>query len=217
MNRINIFITFVATVLLSGCATYKPQYKLPPDHLSEASSLEDIDKSFYLIGNAGNDTDEASRIMQSLGNYIAENNSKDSYVLFLGNSFSPKGMHSKDKKLNKQAENSMQQQLDALKDFKGKIVVLPGNSEWKGGVDGLELEEDFLKERFDGESILQPHNGCPLEGIDISDEIYLLAFDTQWRIAPGLGFDNQVLSHGFNVTGGIAGSDYHALGQGTSA
>ena len=180
MNKINIFITFAASALFFGCATYQPQYKLPSKNLSDVSSLKDIDKSFYLIGNTGNNGEEASKALKSLGNYIAENNSKDSYVLFLGNSFYTKGMQPKDKKLNKQAANSMQSQLNTLKDFKGKIVVLPSKSEWKGGVDGLELQEDFLKERFDGKNILQPHNGCPLEGIDINDDIYLLALDTQW-------------------------------------
>lgn len=181
MNRINIFITFVATTLLSGCATYNPVYKVPQNHTPESSSLEEIDKSFYLIGNAGT-SGKASKTMQSLGNYIAENNSKDSYVLFMGNSFYPQGMQKGKDKLNDEASMAMKEQLDALKDFKGKIVVLPGNLEWKGGVDGLELAEDFLKDKLDGEDILQPNNGCPIEGIDVNDDIFLLALDTQWYL-----------------------------------
>ncbi len=180
MNKINIFITFAATLLLSSCATYHPQYKFPEDQTVSASTVEDIDKSFYLIGNAGSEGEEASAAIQALGKYIAENNSKDSYVLFLGNSFHPNGMQPKDKSARKKAKKSMQHQLDALKGFKGKLVVLPGPNEWMGGVDGLELEEDFLKKRFNNKHILQPHNGCPLEGIDINDDIYLLAVDTQW-------------------------------------
>ncbi len=179
MNRINIFITFLATTLLSGCATYNPIYEDKAAPSSQNSSSEKIEKSFYFIGNAGS-TGKASKAMTSLGNHIAKNNTKDSYVLFLGNSFYPKGMHDKKEQLNKEATNSMQLQLDALKDFKGKIVVLPGNLEWNGGVDGLELEEDFLKSKFNDADILQPNNGCPIEGIDISDDIYLLAIDTQW-------------------------------------
>lgn len=180
MNKINIFITFAIILLFSSCATHNPRYKTPPTPASEDTFLKNIDKSFYLIGNAGNHTDDASKAMQSLGSYLSENNTKDSYVIFLGNSFSPKGMQPKDKKQTKMASASMQAQLETLKDFKGKIIVLPGNLEWKGGVEGLELAEDFLKERFDDQNILQPHNGCPIEGIDITDDIYLLAIDTQW-------------------------------------
>lgn len=180
MKKINITITFVIAVLLSGCATYKSNYSTSQDQKSESSTIKDIDKSFYIVGNTGSDADQASKTMQSLGNYISKNNSKDSYVLFLGNSFAPKGMHSKDESLNEQATKSMQLQLDALKDFKGKVFVVPGSMEWKGGVDGLELEEDFLKGKFDDADVLQPNNGCAIEGIDINDDIYLLTIDTQW-------------------------------------
>ncbi|WP_026452276.1 phosphoesterase [Aequorivita capsosiphonis] len=180
MNKINIFITFVSAAILSACASYQPQYRTNQGEPSKELSKKSIDKTFYLIGNAGNAEAEASKSMKSLGNYISENNSKDSYVLFLGNSFYPSGMQPKDDKAKQKAQNSMQLQIDALKDFKGKVVVLPGNRDWKSGVDGLELEEDFLKARFDDADVLQPNNGCALEGIDINDDIYLLTIDTQW-------------------------------------
>lgn len=180
MNKINIFITFVAIAVLSACATHQSQYKTDKKEASKSLSKESIDKTFYLIGNAGNDATEASKSIHALKNYIAENNSKDSYILFLGNSFYPSGMQPKDEKAKQKAENSMQLQLDALKDFKGKVVVLPGNLDWKSGIDGLELEEDFLKARFNDADVLQPNNGCALEGIEINDDIYLLTLDTQW-------------------------------------
>lgn len=180
MNKINITLTFVSALLLFSCATYNPQYRNQElDGSKELLSNEAIDHTFYLIGNTGNDK-EASVSMRSLGNHVSANNSKDSYVLFLGNSFYPEGMQPKKEKLTEKAGNSMQHQLDALKDFKGKILVIPGDMEWNGGVDGLELQEQFLKERFDGKHIMEPHNGCPLKGIDVDDDVYLLIFDTQW-------------------------------------
>lgn len=180
MNKINIFITFVSAALLSACATYQPQYRINQEEPSKDISESEIDKTFYLIGNAGTDGTEISNSVKSLKKHIAENNSKDSYVLFLGNSFYPSGMQPKDDDAKQKAETSMQLQIDALKDFKGKVVVLPGNRDWKSGVDGLELEEDFLKARFDDADVLQPNNGCGLEGIDINNNIYLLTLDTQW-------------------------------------
>jgi hypothetical protein len=180
MNKINIFITFAVAAIFSGCATYGPQYKTGENSLPSETSEKEIDKTFYLIGNAGNSGNEASKSIQSLKKYLAENNTEDSYVLFLGNSFYPSGMQPKDDALKNEAEKSMDQQLEALKDFKGKIVVLPGNRDWKSGVDGLELEEDFLKAKFDDADVLQPNNGCGLESIDINDNVHLLALDTQW-------------------------------------
>lgn len=180
MNKINIFITFAAAAVFSACATFNPQYRTVENKLESDSSEKEIDKSFYLIGNAGKGGDEASKSIKSLKNYLAENNSEDSYVLFLGNSFYPSGMQPKDDAAKNEAEKSMALQLDALKDFKGKVVVLPGNRDWKSGVDGLELEEDFLKGKFNDADVLQPNNGCGLESIDINNNVHLLALDTQW-------------------------------------
>ena len=180
MNKINIFITFVVTALLSACATYNPQYKNPNSEISQPLSKNTIDKTFYLIGNVGKSDENSSKSLQSLKKYIAENNSEDSYVLFLGNSFYPSGMPPKDEVAKAKAAKGMQMQIDALKGFKGKVVVLPGNRDWIGGVDGLELEEDFLKARFNDADVLQPNNGCPLESIDINDNVHLIALDTQW-------------------------------------
>ena len=180
MNKINIFITFTAAALLSSCATFEPQYRNSEKNLEADLSEQEIDKTFYLIGNAGKGGEEASKSIKSLQKYLAENNSEDSYVLFLGNSFYPSGMQPKDESAKKEAEKSMELQLDALKDFKGEVVVLPGNRDWESGVDGLELEEDFLKAKFNDADVLQPNNGCALESIDINDNVHLLAIDTQW-------------------------------------
>lgn len=180
MNKINIFITFVASILLSACATYQPQYKNPNYEASQSLPENTIDKTFYLLGNTGSPTDEASKTMLSLQKYLAENNSEKSYVLFLGNTFYPNGMPPKDEVAKNRAEATMQRQLDALTDFKGKVIVLPGPRDWRAGVDGLELEEDYLKARFNDADVLQPNNGCPLESIDINDNIHLIALDSQW-------------------------------------
>src|SRR5690606_8698317 len=180
MNKINIFITFVAAVLLSACATYNPQYKNSENNLQAISPDKKMDKTFYFIGNARNGGHEASKPVASLTNYLAENNSEDSYVVFLGNSFYPSGMQPKDDAAKMEAEKSMNPHLVALKDFKGKVIVLPGNRDWESGVDGLELEEDFLKAKFNDADVLQPNNGCGLESIDINDNVHLLAIDTQW-------------------------------------
>src|SRR5690606_512462 len=83
MTKINIILTFASALLFTACATYNPQYRNETENSnSEITSAQDIDQTFYLIGNAGNDS-ETSQTMQAFGNYIADNNSKDSYILFL--------------------------------------------------------------------------------------------------------------------------------------
>src|SRR5690606_35485809 len=180
MDRINIFITIALATFLSACASYKPQQRQSNSVSSVKLSSDKVDKTFYLIGNTASSGSQASKSVQSLQNYLKENSSKDSYVLFQGNSFYFRGLNPKDKDAEKKAAASMQLQIDALKDFKGNVIVLLGNRDWKGGVDGLELQEDVPKTRFNDADVLQPNNGCPLEGIKVNDDIYLLAVDTQW-------------------------------------
>ncbi len=75
MTRINIFITFVLSAFLLGCATYNPKYRIPSSKPSDIapSADSDIEKTFYLIGNAGQ-KDQASETMSSLagGNLFAK-------------------------------------------------------------------------------------------------------------------------------------------------
>lgn len=181
MNKINIIITFAWISLLSSCATYSPQFSSTGNNSSTKIPENKVDKSFFLIGNAGS-PEQQSESLNSFQKYVAENNSKDSYVLFLGNSFYPSGMMPKKDGLKAKASGSMQAQIDALKDFKGKVIVLPGDRDWKSGVDGLELEEDFLKEQYNDADVLQPNNGCPLESIEIGKDIQLIIVDTQWYL-----------------------------------
>src|SRR5690554_7898862 len=95
MIKINIILTFASAFLLTACATYNPQYRNQKQNISKEDVLnEEVDHTFYLIGNARNDQG-ASTSMQVLGNYVSAKNTKDSYVLFLGNSFSPEGMQPK--------------------------------------------------------------------------------------------------------------------------
>ena len=75
MNKINIFITFVAAALFSACASYNPQFKNPNSEVPKPLSKNNIDKTFYLIGNVGKSSENTSKSLQSLKNYIAENNS----------------------------------------------------------------------------------------------------------------------------------------------
>ena len=183
MKKINIIITFVLAIVLFGCATYEPQYASNNSYKSNLPSDKDIDHRFFLIGDVGfsatgkkNEAIEAFKIM------LQENNNKHSYAIFLGNSFFSAGLSSNKELESKSGNNILEQQLDALKGFKGKILVLPGNMDWKGSVDGLEAIEDFLKDNFDGKDILQPNNGCPIESIEVGKNIQLIAVDTQWYI-----------------------------------
>ena len=52
MPKNNIILTFLALVVLYGCASYKAQYK-DKDQAIQALPNKPVHKTFYLIGDAG--------------------------------------------------------------------------------------------------------------------------------------------------------------------
>lgn len=182
MNKINIFITFASTVFLSACATYTPQYLESNNSPQKTTTNKEIENSFILLGDGGFVKKHTLDALPSVQKYLKDKTDKSSYALFLGNSFVPNGMPIKDKKSQTIATNNMLKQWDALTEFKGKTIVLPGYLDWKGGVDGLELEEDLLKKLAKDKDILLPNNGCPMESVNVGKDIQLILLDSQWYI-----------------------------------
>ena len=183
MKKINIFITFALGLLFISCATYQPQYASNYRPPTSETNGKEVERTFYLIGDAGfiGET-EKNLALQSFQNYIKDKNTKDANLLFLGNSFYPEGMPKDDGSAKTKAKEVIKKQLEAIKGFQGTVNVLPGNLDWKSGVDGLELEEDLLKEALNSDSVLEPNNGCPLEEVEINDAVHLIMIDTQWYI-----------------------------------
>jgi hypothetical protein len=78
--------------------------------------------------------------------------------------------------------------IDALGDYPGRLVVVPGDRDWgdvdHGGSTGLERLHDLLDAELDREqSALVPENGFagPQE-IRLTDDIRLIALNTQWLL-----------------------------------
>lgn len=114
----------------------------------------------------------------------------ESAVVFLGDNVYPRGLPPKGNILRKDAECTLKQHYEALKDYHGKIVFLAGNHDWnKGRKDGHEYvirQEKYLQRLFNGKNVFLPSNGCPgpVE-ININDHLTLVAIDTQWWIQKG--------------------------------
>ncbi|MFT5751422.1 MAG: hypothetical protein ACI828_002560 [Flavobacteriales bacterium] len=171
--------------LCCGCATYGPKF-LSDDGLSEpATEQQQIAKTFYLIGDAGGATPNGSTdALIALKKLIDSESSKGDYALFLGDNIYEKGLPKKGNKDREDAEHKLQAQLDAVKDFKGNVVFLPGNHDWySGGLQGVKRQEEYIEKALKDKNAFQPENGCPIEKIDISEDIIMLVIDTQWYLS----------------------------------
>ncbi|NQU88327.1 MAG: metallophosphoesterase, partial [Mariniphaga sp.] len=75
--------------------------------------------------------------------------------------------------------------LKSIENFKGQIVFVPGNHDWEqgksNGLERLNNLEKYIENYLGRGNVFLPDDGCPgpVE-INLSDDITLVVFDTQW-------------------------------------
>ena len=165
--------------LLNACATYTTQIK--NKNFSTQFPDKEIDHTFYLIGDAGNSAIGTSSIaLQSFKKElsIAKENST---AIFLGDNIYEKGLPKKSHENRAYAEHQLNVQTDVVKDFKGKTIFIPGNHDWYSGLSGLKRQEKYIEEIL-GKNTFMPKNNCPIEKVDIGDDIVLIVIDSEWYL-----------------------------------
>ncbi|MDO7170859.1 metallophosphoesterase [Mariniflexile sp. AS56] len=178
--QFRITTLFLTTLLFSACATYSPQYK-NPNWKTDLPS-KDIAHSFYLIGDAGNSPlGTSSKALIAFKTALLKA-SKHSTAVFLGDNIYPKGLPNKEDENRVLAEHQLTIQTDAVKNFKGKTIFIPGNHDWYSGIKGLKRQEDFIVDKL-GKNTFLPENGCPIERVTISDDVVLIIIDSEWYLA----------------------------------
>ncbi len=177
------FIIGILTFLVSSCALYEPKYREPFDE-SIVPQGKEIEKTFYLIGDAGYAQEgKSTPALLALEKYLENNKQKGNYAIFLGDNIYPDGMPEEDEKDRKIAEHRLDAQIDAVKNFDGQIYFIPGNHDWYNeGLKGLEREEQYFEKKLADKKVFKPSKGCALESIDITDNIQLIILDSQWYL-----------------------------------
>ncbi|MFV9549989.1 metallophosphoesterase [Algibacter sp. PT7-4] len=179
-----IKFTLVFTIILgfTACATYTPQYA-NKKHNQVVFPSKPIDKTFYLVGDAGiSPIGGMSKALTAFNKHLEGKKTKNDFTIFLGDNIYPSGLPKKNEKGRQNAENALKAQSKAIAGFKGETVFIPGNHDWyAGGLKGLKREEKYVEDLI-GKNTFQPENGCPLESIDVSETIQLIIIDTQWYL-----------------------------------
>ncbi len=182
MNCKYIALT-ILTVLVSGCALYEPKYREPFDE-SFIPQGSEIEKTFYLIGDAGYaKPGQSTPALLALEKYLEDHKQKGNYAIFLGDNIYPDGMPEEGEKDRELAEHRLDAQIDAVKNFDGQIYFIPGNHDWYNeGLKGLEREEKYFEKKLKDKKVFRPAKGCALESIEITDNIQLIILDSQWYL-----------------------------------
>ena len=179
MNFKNTLCTLLALVLFGSCATYKAQYNKEANQ-AEATNKQ-LSHSFYLIGDAGNsELGGSTDALKAFKEEVSKASDK-STAIFLGDNIYDKGLPKKSDDNYALAKHRLDVQLDAVKDFDGNSVFIPGNHDWYSGLKGLKDQEKRVEDQL-GKNTFLPENGCPIDKIHVSDDIELILIDSHWYI-----------------------------------
>ncbi|MDC7995371.1 phosphoesterase [Altibacter sp. HG106] len=170
MNKQYLFL--LAFIVLQGCAI--KGVMLEPEANSETTQpTQQVVQQFLIVGTTYKGSPQLFDAMETT---LLETQAKNRFLMAMGD--------------NVKAKDSagMVQQLNPLIDLAQKAnaypYFIPGNYDWGYDKnDGLEAMEDYLEDRMKADDVLTPNNGCPLESIEIGDNIQLIIIDSQWYLA----------------------------------
>ena len=185
MEKVKLLASILTLLLIWSCATVEPKYRdgEPKSDFNYPTGKE-IEKSFYLIGDAGYSPPGGTSLgLIAFKTFLDSVNKTDNYTIFLGDNIYPDGMPPEGSPEREAAEYRLDAQLDAIENYNGKVIVIPGNHDWYNEkLDGLERQKDYLKSKFDDILIWSPEIGCGMESIEISENIQLIVLDSQWYL-----------------------------------
>jgi len=174
----------IILLLLGGCATYEAKYAEPfvgsPDPGDRV-----LEHRIYLIGDAGlSPMGELNPTLKSFKAALDQAPS-NSTALFLGDNIYEEGYvdPKEDPEEHERSKHYLDAQLATLESFAGNPIFIPGNHDWySGGPQGLERQEMHIREALGHKEGFQPRKGCPIEKIEVSDKVVILAIDSEWYL-----------------------------------
>lgn len=185
MKKVKLLASILTLFLAFSCATVEPKYREgePKTDFGYPENKE-IEKSFYLLGDGGYSPPGGTSLgLIAFKTFLDSVNKTENYTIFLGDNIYPDGMPPEDSPDRQAAEYRLDAQLDAIENYEGRVVVIPGNHDWYNEkLNGLERQKNYLKSKFDDVLLWSPEIGCGLESLEISKNIQLIVIDSQWYL-----------------------------------
>ncbi len=177
-------VSYILVLFFFGCATYEPHYNVEnTENDIEVSEKRKPSHSLYLIGDAGGAKQgESLSHFQNLKENLALESS-NSTLIFLGDNIYQNGMPKKNDENRQLSEHRMDAQLDLFSDYKGRVIFIPGNHDYySGGVKGVLRQANYIEKQTGKKHLFLPEKGCPIQKVDLEDDLVLIVLDTQWYL-----------------------------------
>ncbi len=174
----------LVSLILTSCATYIPKYA-DPEQAVDVETERQVVHTFYLIGDAGlSPMGGMNPVLERFRDRLAQADT-NSTAVFLGDNIYPAGLPDATDSTQAYliARNHLEAQLKTLDQYKGRPVFIPGNHDWyTEGIRGLKRQERYVEDYLDRKDVFLPEDGCPLETVEIRDDILLVTIDTEWYL-----------------------------------
>lgn len=196
-------LPLILLFFFSGCITSQPFYdkkNLNWESAHKPDTLK-LKYSVFLIGDAGlpeKDRQEPSfKLLQSQlylsdttdidGDHdsIRINSKPEDVVIFLGDNIYETGLPEPDASDRQEKERRILEQLEIVRNFKGRTIFVPGNHDWNesrpGGLAAINRQEQFIEAHLDSADVMLPSNGCggPVE-LQLNGDLVIIAIDSEW-------------------------------------
>jgi predicted phosphodiesterase len=153
-------------------------------------NAQDLVHRVYLIGDAGKDTIPGTALVRLKNDLYSD---PISSVVFLGDNVYFQGLEIKENtSAYKASEKKLLSQLKILDNYKGNVIFIPGNHDWRagrcGGVKAVEKQAEYINNYLKTTSVKNkdeanfiPSPGYPgPSSVMLAEDIRLIALDTQW-------------------------------------
>lgn len=190
---------------LHACTSLKPFYDKTQKNWETAHSPDTLHLkySIFLIGDAGvPDKDKQEPTLKLLQSQLfpkdtlvtagltsdtvfVNSSHKEDVVIFLGDNIYERGLPPPGASDREEKERRIIAQMDVVKNFKGRSIVIPGNHDWNeslpGGLEAINRQEQFVENYLDSNDVFLPSNGCggPVE-LQLNNDLVVILIDSEW-------------------------------------
>lgn len=187
-NRITlrglVLLLFITIPACSSSRVY-----IAPDRSASIDQIPPSDDQIayevYLIGDAGGATEIGSEPALTLLKEMTASADSNGVVVFLGDNIYCCGLPDSSDAYRRIAEMRLMEQVNAVRDYSGRVVFIPGNHDWSPaelpGTNRLARQEALVEELFGGANVFLPDDGLPgpIE-VKLKDGLSLVVIDTEW-------------------------------------